>query len=404
MNNSESDLFVLDSEELQLVQSKQYKTKLPFAVMMKFFQLENHYPTNEDIISSSMIQSLSNQLGISLRLIEGFDWESRTSERFRQEIREFLSYEKATVNDSERLIAWLIEYVLPQAPTIPQCCEHANQFFRENKLESFSKKELERYVRSAAHQFEQQFFSTIFKQLSVNTINLIDDLLKNDISDIEDEEIKSITDVKLRHLKKDVSGVKLNNVRIEMDKLTCIRQISLPKNMFDTFSRKLLQKYYMRIMAELPSHINEHEPEIRYATMAIFCYIRSQLMMDNLADLLIQLIHQMKTKAEMVITKQILAEVKCVNGKFDILYTLSSTAAAKPDGIIQQEIYPKVSQETLQNLATELHTKGKWYQTKVKTKMRSLYSHASRKVLLILLDAFRFYSNNPERKALLQSI
>ena len=96
--------------------------------------------------------------------------------------------------------------------------------------------------------------------------------------------------------------------------------------------------------------------------------------------MLIQLIHKIKTKAESVLTKEILSEVKCVNGKFDILYMLSNTAATKPNGVIGREIYPLVSQETLQDLSTELRNKGKWYQTKVKIKMRSLYSHAHRKM------------------------
>ena len=87
------------------------------------------------------------------------------------------------------MITWLIEHVLPHAPTIPQACERANQFFRENKLESFTPRELERYVRSASHKFEQQFFSEIFNKLSAGTTNLIDSLLISDVTSIEDEEI-----------------------------------------------------------------------------------------------------------------------------------------------------------------------------------------------------------------------
>jgi TnpA family transposase len=403
-NNFEAELFTLDSEELRFIQSKHFKTKLQFAVMLKFFRLENRFPNNEEIISIELIQSISNQVDNGSKLIANVDWENRTSERFRQEIRDFFGYRKATIVDSEKLNAWLIENVLPLSPTIPQCCEKAVQFFHENKLESFTPRELERYVRSASHKFEKQFFSNVFTQLSDDTTKLFDSLLSNDVDEVDGEKIDDILDIKLRHLKTDVAGAKLKNVESEINKLNRIRQIPLPKNLFDTLSRKLLQKYYTRIMAELPSNINDHEPEVRYATMTVFCYVRSQLMTDNLADVLIQLIHKMKTTAESSLTKEILAEVKCVNGKFDILYTLSSTAAAQPDGIIQQVIYPKVSQETLQNLASELHSKGKWYQTKVKTKIRSLYSHAHRKVLLTLLSTFVFRTNNPEFKALLNAI
>lgn len=58
-----------------------------------------------------------------------FDFGNRTGERFRQEIRDFLGFKTATVADSEKLITWLMEQILPQAPTIPQCCEKAIQFF-----------------------------------------------------------------------------------------------------------------------------------------------------------------------------------------------------------------------------------------------------------------------------------
>lgn len=402
-NNIELDFFTLDSEELQFVQSKPFKTKLHFAMMLKFFRKENRFPDNDDIISSDLIQLMSNQLNINTKQKE-IDWGNRTSERFRHEIRDFLGYRKATIDDSEKLISWLIENVFADAPTVLQACEKANQFFRENKLESFTSRELERYVRSAVQQFEKRLFSNINSQLSVSTINSIDALLTNDAMSTEDEDISETLNIKLRHLKKDIPAAKLKNVSAEINKIDRIRQIQLPNYIFDNLSRKLMQKYYLRIMAELPSNIIDHEPEIRYATMAIFCYMRHQMLIDNLADMLLQLIHKIKTKAESSLTKEIIAEVKCVNGKFDILYTLSATAAAKPNGIIGQEIYPLVNQETLQNLSIELRNKGKWYQTKVKIKMRSLYSHAHRKMILALLDLFDFRANQSEFNEILNAI
>ncbi|MEO8963234.1 MAG: DUF4158 domain-containing protein [Gammaproteobacteria bacterium] len=146
----DTEFFALDSEELRFIQSKHFKTKLQFAVMLKFFRIENRFPDNGDSITPEIIQLVSNQLETNAKLAENIDWENRTSERFRQEIRDFLGYRKAVITDSEKLIAWLIKDVLPQVPTVPQSCEQANQFFRDNKLESFTPRELERYVRSAS--------------------------------------------------------------------------------------------------------------------------------------------------------------------------------------------------------------------------------------------------------------
>lgn len=292
-NYIETDSFALDSEEFHFVQSKPFKTRLPFAVMLKFFRLENRFPINGDNISSEMTQVISLQLNAKLTLLDKHDWENRTSERFRQEIRKYFGYRQATIDDSERLIDWLIAHVLPDAPTIPQSCEKANQFFRENKLECFTPRELERYVWSASHQYERRVLSNVFSQLSMEAINLIDSLLNDVVAGTETDVTDDILDIKLRHIKKDIAGAKLKNVAFEIDKINRIRSISLPVNLLDTFSRKLLQKYYMRIMAELPSNIKGHDPEVRYATMAAFLYIRSQLLTDNLADVLTQLIQKL---------------------------------------------------------------------------------------------------------------
>lgn len=48
-------LFTLDIEEIALAQSKNSaENKLAFVVMLKFFQMEGRYPTNDDIIAKSM--------------------------------------------------------------------------------------------------------------------------------------------------------------------------------------------------------------------------------------------------------------------------------------------------------------------------------------------------------------
>jgi len=117
-----------------------------------------------------------------------------------------------------------------------------------------------------------------------------------------------------------------------------------------------------------------------------------------------QLIHKLQTKAEQDITKQIVSDVKRVDGKFDILYILANTALNNPEGIIQDKIYPEVSESTLKNLVQELGNKGKWYDTQVNNKIRSLYSHASRKPLLALLSAFDLKTNLNQSKRILAAL
>ncbi|KKB96108.1 hypothetical protein SZ25_00811, partial [Candidatus Arcanobacter lacustris] len=100
--------------------------------------------------------------------------------------------------------------------------------------------------------------------------------------------------------------------------------------------------------------------------MAIFIYIRSQLITDNLADVLLQLIHKMRTSSESFVNKHIIKNVKCVDGKFDILHSLASINASKPRGIIEKQVYPIAPKQKLEDIVKELDSKkGKWYQTQV---------------------------------------
>lgn len=399
-------LLALDSEELLWAKSKYLdQNQLAFAIMLKYFQIRGQHLTQTDKLPEILIVTLANQLAIAPKKLEKFDWKGITAKRFRQEIRDFLGYRKANAQDKEHLILWLVKSVLPQAPTLPQCHEKITAYFRERKLEPIAPQELSRAIRSAQHRFEKQFFSNITTALSATAKNSIATLLQDDTDEPdENEDIKPLKEIKFRHIKKEIAGHKLNQVKFEIDKVHRLRMIKLPTQAFEAMSRKICLKYYERILTELPSEIVKHPIESRYAMMAIFCYLQSQQLTDNLTDLFIQLIHKLKTSAENFIVKEIVSQIKCVNGKFDILYLLANTAAEKPKGIIQQEIYPQISQETLRNLAKELESRGHWYQTKVQFKMHSLYSHAHRRVLLSLLNTFHFRSHHSECKTLLQAI
>lgn len=397
-----SDFLSLDSKELALVQTKRGKAQqLLFAVMLKFFQSEGKHLTDKDVIPLDLIHCLAIQLDVDITKIDYGNWSYDGQKRFRRSIRDFLEYREFTAADGEILISWLMKEVLPGAPTHAQCLEQSYGFFREGKIEPFSSFMLDRYINSAIHRFESQFFKEAHQKVSSDSKKLMDDLLKDD-PDEDDEEVGKI---KLVHLKKDVAGAKLKNVLFEIKKLNCIRAISLPFELFQNVSRKFLQKYYVRISGDFASHIEEYRVDNRYGMMAVFCYIRSQLLTDNLAEVLIQLVNRIKKSSETHVIKKAIAEIKRVDGKFDILYTLARTSVDNPDGVIKDIIYPKVSQEKLRDLAEELRcSKGKWYQDQVHTKMLSLYSHAHRQVLLPLLEAFEFQTNTSLGKVLLQGI
>lgn len=371
-------------------------------MLLKYFQLEGHYPKHIKYVDLQMLNCIANQLYISPLLIKDFDFEGRTTERFRQEIRHLLGYRKATLKDIDQLKSWLIKNVFPKAAKKSQQIEFAYEYFRLNRIEPFTSKELERHINSAHKLFENQLFHSLFSVLTGATKSAMDLLLSDD--DASDDEADNISSIKFKHLKHDIPGAKLKNVVFAIEKINLFRQLQLPQQLLSNLSIKLVHKYYTRVMAELPGSMLDYKESVRYAIFAIFCYHRSQILTDQLTDLLMKLIHSMRTSAENAINKTILSEVRRVNGKFDILCTLASISFENPEGIIQEKIYPTVGKETLSDIVKDINSRGRWYANQVNKKMHSLYSHASRKMLLNLLNTFSFETNSCDNQPLLDAI
>ncbi len=411
-------LFNLSNDELALASSKNtHKNRLGFAILLKYFQLESRYPKHIKYVDPLMLHCLANQLDVSASCIENFDWEGRSTKRFRQEIRRFLGYKKVSLQGVGQFKTWLIDNVFPMGIKKTQQMEHAYHYFQQKQLEPFTSKELTRHLQSAHQSFEEKLFDSIYHPLSLGTQKIMDTLLADDVDeDTEDEGADKNEDrdetiseeneltIRFRHLKQDIPGAKLKNVAHAIEKITCLNKLALPKEILANLSPKLLNKYYVRVLTEHPYNIRRHDPAIRYALFSLFCYSRSRLLTDGLSDLLLKLIHKIRTSAESFVDKKILSEVRRVDGKFDILCSLAMIALNHPDGIIQETIYPEVGKEKLGDIVKEHNSKGKWYENQVHKKMHSMYSHAHRKILLTLLDAIDFKSHLKESQPLLDAI
>jgi TnpA family transposase len=408
MNLSE-DLVLLDKEELALVKSKYTEqNQLLFAIMLKFFQAESCYPTQDDIFPEILISSLAEQLGITASKEDGFNWHSRSIRRFRQDIRAFLGYKSPTNAHKEQLIKHLMQHSAPKCLKIEQSKEIAYKFFKDLKIEPFQLDKLEQYIAISERRFEHKLFVGIYSALSKETKDSFDKILsledcESDIPDAAEQ--KNGNDIPLWRLKKDIAGAKLKLVQAELDKIAYLGSVELPRSLLATIDRKLLLKYYNRIMSAYPSDIKKYAHENKHVMMAVFFYIRLQLVTDGTVETFLQLIHKMRTSAEKFIKKEIISGVTCVGGKFDILYSLARASLDHPKGVIKRRIYSKVSKVILRNVIKDHRSaRGKWYQEVVQTKIHSLYLHGHRRVLRVLLNAFEFTGEEEQIQHLVSAI
>ena len=301
----------LSLEDLSLCKIKRTQVgQLVFGIMLVYFKQYTKFPNGKEV-SSWLILQVAKDLDIDPLQISTFDWLGRTAKKYRQDIRRYLGYRISTMQDSTNIIDYLVKQLIPRHLPESVLLEQVSMHFLKNKIEIVSTKQLKSYISSATQKFEQQFVSKVFNHLQQEQLILIDLILDTEVN-------AEHRFIELSELKKDTAGAKIKNIQGAIDKINLLQRIKLPEYILDSVDRKFLLKYYERVMAFAPSNIKDFAPMTKYVTMAIFCHIRLELLLDSLTDTMIKLLKKIKSGAEKHVDRYILAEVKRVNGKFDI--------------------------------------------------------------------------------------
>jgi hypothetical protein len=106
-----------------------------------------------------------------------------------------------------------------------------------------------------------------------------------------------------------------------------------------------LQRYRQRAAVENAYEIRRHPASLRYSLIAAYCWLRSQEIIDDLIELMIQIIHRIGATAERRVERELISTFKRVTGKNTLLCRLAETALANPAGIIREVLFPVVDEQ-----------------------------------------------------------
>lgn len=109
--NEEIEAFMLNPQELALVTSKHKTTRVGFAVLLKYFQLEYHFPSVKSEVPKNMLHFIAKQLQLPLELYSSYQFDSRTTHRHKQEILHFFGFKEEQDEDREFIQTWLYNRV-----------------------------------------------------------------------------------------------------------------------------------------------------------------------------------------------------------------------------------------------------------------------------------------------------
>ena len=110
---------LLSSEEIRKCKRKiDVCNQIIFGVMIAYFKTYIKFPSNKNyLVSSKLISQVIDELETNESNVVNFEWEGRTVERYRGEIKLFLGYWEATNNDSKQFIKYLLKDILLRNPS-----------------------------------------------------------------------------------------------------------------------------------------------------------------------------------------------------------------------------------------------------------------------------------------------
>jgi hypothetical protein len=104
------------------------------------------------------------------------------------------------------------------------------------------------------------------------------------------------------------------------------------------------------------------------------------------------------------VVKELLADLRRVSGKTNLLYRVAEATIEHPDGIVRDVVYPVVGEETLRDLVAEFRSTGPAYRLNVQTCLRASYRHHYRRMLPAILEALEFRSNNALHRPVIEAL
>jgi TnpA family transposase len=393
--------------EWPLIEHKYGATRLGFAVLFKFFQYAGYFPRAPQDVPLMVVDHLAQQVGVPAHAWAQYAWYGRTIEYHRAQIRQHLGFREATVADGEMLVTWLCAQILPTTRRTDHLKAAVAQRCRDLRIEPPTPERMDRLIRSAVHREDTRVGNRILHRLSAMTQGQLDALLgpaEAPISDPDSAAAPTLERARLHELRADPGRATLDNLFLEIAKLERVRALQLPPDLFDDMTPAVLQAYRQRVVVEEPYELRRHAVPLRMTLLAAFCLLRGRELTDILVDVLLELVHHLGAKAERKVEKALVEDLKRVHGKTGMLYRMAEASLEHPTGVVQEVIFPVVSEAMLRDVVQEWKATGPFYRVHVQTVMRSSYRSHYRRMLPPLLATLEFRSNNAIHQPLIRAL
>lgn len=280
------------TDEVLGAKSLKYPAKrLVYLVMARLLRQYGQIPERKKEFPDDVILDAAQILDIKPQLWDEINFEGRTFERIKAKVKADLGFRNPSENDRKGVIAAVTKENLVIGDSADAANVAIRATFLRLKIIAPSDRIIEEMAASCIYNIEQSLFLKIKNALSKEAIQKINQLLDG----------KSTLEMSV--LKQDPGRIGLESLQKEAEKLLFLKSIPLPLDLLKGLPRPYLVGLKRRISSEKPAEIKRHPEATRYALVAIFSFVRSHEIVDDLVDLLILIVHRIGARAEQKIIK-----------------------------------------------------------------------------------------------------
>jgi TnpA family transposase len=388
--------WTLVEEDWERVGNKHGATRLGFALMLKFFEAEARFPQGPEELPEAAVAYVARQVDVPPEAFSAYDWGSRTIKYHRAQVRRVFGFREATRGDETKLTRWLGEEVAPSEASDRVLAEALFSRCRAERVEPPGRGE--RIVAGARAMANAAFCALTVSRLPDEVIERLEALVRAGC------EAGTGGPELLAEIKADPARLGLESFVSEVEKLDRVRALKVPVDLFEGVPDKVVDAWRARAAVEYASDLVTHPREVRLTLLAVLCHRRLTEITDSLVDLLVGLVQRIDSRAEHRVEGELLADLKRVRGKQDILFRLAEAALDHPDDTVRAALYPVVPEATLVELVKEAKAARGIFKARVRTVLRSSYSRHYRRMLPRLLGALVFRSNNSEHRPVIDAL
>lgn len=384
------------SLEKELLKGRTGPTRLGFAVLMKFFQIEGRFPETSREVPKEVVKFIADQLELSHKAWREYPWGKRTATYHRDDIREFFDYRKGSKQDGKEMICFLVYDILNLEHRPDRLQISVLERYRDLRIEPPAMEQIRRLIQSALVVHENRFCTKISGSLDTVMIENLNSLLRVQTSD--DGEWTT-----WQTLKSDPGKAGIESIKEAVARLQTVSEIGLPIDLFKTIPPKLIERYAKRAAVEEPFELRRHSVQLRATLLTAFLHRRGEELTDHLVDLLVETVHKMGKKAEKRIDNGLANALQKASSKMAKLYRIAKASVETPQGVVAEVIFPEVPEKWLKTLIQEVEAEA-GHTGKIKIALQRSYRFHYRRMLPELLNNLEFRCTNTKHKPLMQAL